>query len=88
LSATEGYIAELFRSFIKLAAVVPATAAAFPGFLVKQRLGLFDSGHRQVMRLDSVAVILYHEQIHPGRVQHADHHDGQQRQTPEQADED
>jgi hypothetical protein len=38
--------------------------------------------------LDSIAVILDHEQIHPRRVQYTDHHDGQQREAPKHADED
>jgi hypothetical protein len=88
LAAPQSNISELFRRIVQFARVVLGAVAAADGILIEKSLGLFDSCERQVMRLDFIAVILHHPEIHAGGVEHTNHHHRQERQTPEQSHQD
>ena len=60
----------------------------FGGVLVKECLGLLDSGQGQIVRLDLVAMVFHHQQIKPSGAEHADDDEREKRQAPKQADQD
>jgi hypothetical protein len=51
-------------------------AFALDRIVVEQRLCLFDSGQCQVMRLNSIALVLRYPEVKTGRVKGANYHHG------------
>ena len=88
MAAAERHIAEMFRSVVEIAAVACAASGAEPRILVEECFGLLNSGEREVMGLNSIAIILHHHEVKAGGVQDTDHNHRKQRQAPEQTDQD
>src|SRR5690606_19594414 len=84
LASSQRDVAKLLGCVEKGAVMTDPAVSAFHRIVIEKRLGGLHACHRQVMRLDQIAVIFSDSQVDASCVESSDDNDRQQGETPEQ----